>query len=349
MKLGGQAIGWEGRAQKKQEGPVRCGFGMACMMQGSGIPGIDMGAATIKMNEDGSFNLMAGATDIGTGSDTMLAQIAAETLSVPVDHILVYSSDTDLTPFDTGAYASSTTFISGGAVKKAAEQVRAQILEVAAGMLQVPAECLRCRSGRVHAPSGNSVSYEQICNRALYQHQQHQIMASASHMSYDSPPPFGAQFAEVEVDVETGHLRVVRLVSAIDCGQVINPQMAEGQVEGAVTQAIGYATSENMPFDDQGRMLALSFRDYNIYSAVDMPDLKTILVSTHEPSGPYGAKAVAEIPTAGPAPAIANAVFAATGIRIRDLPITAEKIFKALQRKTRLSSASAACGCSAGS
>jgi putative selenate reductase molybdopterin-binding subunit len=291
-----------------------------------------MASASIKMNEDGSFNLLAGATDIGTGSDTMLAQIAAETLGVPVDHIIVYSSDTDFTPFDTGAYASSTTYISGGAVKKAAEDVRRQILEVAAEMLEQEVSALACRDGRVLDPSGRSVSLAEVCCRALYQEKQHQIMAVASHMSYDSPPPFGAQFAEVEVDMETGVVRVVRLVSAIDCGQVINPQMAEGQVEGAVTQAIGYATSEAMPFDGRGRMQAVSFSDYRIYTAMDMPELTTLLVGTREPTGPYGAKAVAEIPIDGPAPAIANAVYNATGVRIRDLPITPEKILRELRK-----------------
>lgn len=332
IELGLEAIGWHAKRGARQEGPLRRGLGIACVMQASGIPGVDMAAATIKMNEDGSFNLMAGATDIGTGSDTMLAQIAAETLSVPVENILVYSSDTDFTPFDTGAYASSTTFISGGAVKKAAEEVRHQILAVAAEMLPTSAGSLTCKDGRVYDASGLSVSYGEICCRALYQENQHQIMAVASHMSYDSPPPFGAQLAEVEVDTETGMLRVLRFVSAIDCGQVINPHMAEGQVEGAVTQAIGYATTEDMPFDEKGRMLALNFRDYTIYTAVDMPELKTILVATHEPTGPYGAKAVAEIPIDGPAPAIANAVYAATGVRIRDLPITAEKILNELRR-----------------
>lgn len=334
IEQGMAAIGWQRKPPDVSPGPYRRGLGFALVMQASGIPGVDMASASIKMNEDGSFNLLAGATDIGTGSDTMLAQIAAETLGVPVDHIIVYSSDTDFTPFDTGAYASSTTYISGGAVKKAAEDVRRQILEVAAEMLEQEVSALACRDGRVLDPSGRSVSYAEICCRALYQEKQHQIMAVASHMSYDSPPPFGAQFAEVEVDLETGIVRVVRLVSAIDCGQVINPQMAEGQVEGAVTQAIGYATSEAMPFDERGRMLAVSFSDYRIYTAMDMPELTTILVGSREPTGPYGAKAVAEIPIDGPAPAIANAVFNATGVRIRDLPITPEKILREIRKRS---------------
>ncbi len=195
---GAAAIGWERRNQAP--GPssepsgdsIRRGIGMACAMQASGIPGVDMGAASIKMNEDGSFNLMVGATDLGTGADTMFAQIAAEVLSVDMNQILVYSSDTDMTPFDPGAYASSTTYISGGAVKKAAEQVRDQILQVASKLLEARVEDLRCERGWVVAGTGEKISLSDICLSALYQKDQFQIMAVASHLSYDSPPPFAA-------------------------------------------------------------------------------------------------------------------------------------------------------------
>ncbi|MFI5174620.1 MAG: xanthine dehydrogenase family protein molybdopterin-binding subunit [Terriglobia bacterium] len=331
-------------------GPVVRGVGMSCTMQASGIPGVDMGAAWIKMNEDGSFNLKVGATDIGTGADTMFAQVAAETLGTSPEKIIVYSSDTDMTPFDPGAYASSTTYISGAAVKKACDQVREQILEVAAEMLnpkkgiathpssersqagaaRTEKKDLVVHDGKVCAPDGRFVTFEQICLRSLYQENQFQIQGHASHMSYDSPPPFCAQFAEVDVDVETGIVKVRRLVTAVDCGVAINPKMAEGQIEGAVTQALGYALTEQMVFDEKGRPLNLSFRDYNIYTAVDMPELKSFLVETYEPTGPYGAKAIAEIPINGVAPAIANAVYNAVGVRIRDLPITPEKVLKGL-------------------
>lgn len=333
IEKGAQILNWQDRRRPEQTGPVRRGIGMACLLQASGIPGIDMGSASIKMNEDASFNLLVGATDIGTGADTMFAQIAAEVLGVPYDRMIVYSSDTDMTPFDPGAYASSTTYISGTAVKKAAEEVRRQIVTVAAKLLQVDTAMLRCENGRVLAPNGRHVSYQDICLSALYQRDQFQIMAVASHMSYDSPPPFAAQFAEVEVDVETGIVRVLKLVSCVDCGVAVNPQMAEGQVEGAVAQALGYAISERMPFDQNGRMLHLSFKDYNIYTAADMPELTTVLVKTYEPTGPFGAKAVAEIPINGPAPAIANALFNAAGIRVRELPLTPEKVLAALHQK----------------
>ena len=333
IQLGARAIGWKDRARKKRpgNGPLRRGLGMAIVMQASGIPGVDMGAASIKMNEDGSFNLLMGATDIGTGADTMFCQIAAEALGVPIEKIIPYSSDTDMTPFDPGAYASSTTYVSGRAVEKAARLVLQQITEVGARMLEMKPEEAVVHGGKVCAKDGRFVTYEQVCLSSLYQKDQFQIMANASHMSYESPPPFAAVFVEVEVDTETGLVRVVRIVEAVDCGQVVNPQMAEGQVEGAALQSLGYALYERMPFDAQGRMQFRSFRDYTIAAATDAPELTTILVPTHEPTGPFGAKAIAEIPINGPAPAIANAVFHATGARIREIPLTPERVLAALE------------------
>ena len=333
IQLGAKAIGWKDRVKKKRvgNGPLRRGVGMAIVCQASGIPGVDMGAASIKMNEDGSFNLLMGATDIGTGSDTMFCQIAAESLGVSVEKIIPYSSDTDMTPFDPGAYASSTTYISGRAVEKASRLVLQQITEVGAKMLEMKPEDAVVHGSKVCAPDGRFVTYEQVCLSSLYQKDQFQIMATASHMSYESPPPFAAVFVEVEVDTETGLVRVLRIVEAVDCGQVVNPQMAEGQVEGAALQSLGYALYERMPFDAQGRMQFRSFRDYTIAAATDAPELTTILVPTHEPTGPFGAKAIAEIPINGPAPAIANAVAHATGVRIREIPLTPERVLAALE------------------
>jgi len=337
---GKASIGWDKNRRTKENpleptGPLRRGVGMIICMPASGIPGIDMGASSIKMNEDGSFNLLVGATDLGTGADTVLAQIAAEVLAVETNQIIVHSADTDMTPFDTGAYASSTTYISGGAVQRAAQDVRQQILKVASKLLEVDAKELSIENARVISPNGDSISYNEICLSTLYQREQFQIMAMASHMSYESPPPFAAVFVEVEVDIETGLMRVIKLVEAIDCGVAINPQMAEGQIEGAATQSLGYATSESMPFDENGQMLHTSFRDYNIYTAVDMPVLEGILVQTYEPTGPFGAKAVAEIPINGPAPAIANAIYNAVGVRIRELPFTPERVWQHLNAKNQ--------------
>ena len=311
---------------------LRRGLGMAVCMHGTAIPGLDMGGASIKINDDGSFNLLVGATDIGTGADTVLGQIAAEVLGVPLEDIIVYSSDTDMTPFDTGAYASSTTYISGMATKKAAEQVREQIKERAGLMLGLTHwDGVALRSRRAYAPDGRSVSLEELALHSLHQDQQRQIMATASYVSHESPPPFAGQFAEVEVDIETGQVTVKKLVMAVDCGVAINPITASGQVEGGMTQALGYAHCEEMAYDDKGRMVNAALGPYKIYRADEMPEMDVILVQTVEPSGPFGAKAVAEIPKDGVAPALANAIYNATGVRIRTIPFTPERVWAALQ------------------
>jgi putative selenate reductase molybdopterin-binding subunit len=311
---------------------IRRGLGVAFAMHGTAIPGMDMGGASIKLNDDGSFNCLVGATDLGTGSDTVLAQIAAETLGCPVNDIIIYSSDTDFTPFDTGAYASSTTFISGGAVKKAADLVRGQILARAAMMLDTTQEGMVLRGRTVTAADGRSVSLQDVALNSLHTIDQQQIMATASHMSMHSPPPFAAQYAEVEVDTETGQVTVLKLVMAVDCGTAINPRTAEGQIEGGLVQALGYAVSEEMVMDDAGRQLATRLGDYRIFAADEVPEITAILVPTYEPSGPYGAKAVAEIPMDGVAPAVANAVADAVAVRIRELPLTPERVWRALKK-----------------
>ena len=325
---GRELMNWEQNRVSNKDGVLKRGVGVAASAQGSGIPGIDMGAAFLKMNEDASFNVLVGATDLGTGSDTILAQIAAEVLEVPLDKIIIYSSDTDMTPFDAGAYASSTTYVSGGALKKAAEDLKLQILDMGKRILEV--EEAQIKDGKVIAPDGRVVSYEEICTKAFYTFEQRQLMANASHLSYDSPPPFNATFAEVEVDCETGMFQVKKIVSLTDAGQIINPQMSEGQVEGGIPQSLGYAHSEFMIFDDKGAPINTDFYHYHIYTAVDMPEIVTRLIPTNEPTGPFGAKAIAEIPINCPAPAVANAIYNACGARVRDLPITPEKILRAM-------------------
>ncbi|MGO8790044.1 MAG: xanthine dehydrogenase family protein molybdopterin-binding subunit, partial [Terriglobia bacterium] len=315
-------------------GHLRRGVGVACSMQGSGIAGVDWAAALLKLNEDGSFNLQVGAADLGTGADTVLAQIAAETLGVTLDKMIVCSGDTDFTPFDVGAYASSTTIISGGAVKKASEKVRDHLLRLAAKMLDIPVDNLTCRDNMVvtKCECEKSVSMEDLAHYAMYK-EKVQVMENASHWNTDSPPPFCAQFAEVEVDTETGQIRVVHLVTAVDLGVAINPMQAEGQSEGAVAQSLGYALTEEMVLDASGRVINPSFLDYKMLSAKDMPKLTTILVETDEPLGPYGAKSISEIPINAPAPAVANAVFHAIGVRFRKLPIRPEDVLRALREK----------------
>jgi putative selenate reductase molybdopterin-binding subunit len=332
LRAGMEAFGWEQkRARPPDRGPIRRGVGMSLHMQGSGIPLIDMAAATIKMNDDGSFNLLVGATDIGTGSDTILGQIAAEVLGVDLDHIVVYSSDTDFTPFDTGAYASSTTYVSGKAVEKAAREVKEQILTVAAAMLKVDPAGLSLAGGRVGAPDGRGVTLAEVCTRAYYGTGQHQIGATASCVPEESPPPFLASFAEVAVDVETGLVRVLDYVAAVDCGTPINPRLAEGQVEGAVANGIGYALTEELLFTPGGRVRNADLSRYKIPGSFDLPPIRVILVDSYEPTGPMGAKSVAEIGINGPLPSIANAIHHAVGLRLTRTPFTPERVWRALQ------------------
>ena len=335
IERGAAAIGWtEKRSAPPQKGPKRRGIGMACTMQGSGIAGIDWASAFLKMNEDGSFYLQVGASDVGGGADTVLSQIAAETLGVSLDKIVITSGDTDCTPFDVGAYASSTTIISGGAVKKAAEKVRAQILELASKLLDAPVQMLACGNNEIFTTVGErrSLGMTDLALHALYK-EKLQIMDGASHFNSDSPPPFCATFAEVEVDTETGQVQVLHLATAVDPGTAVNPMMAEGQVEGAVTQGLGYALTEELVLDGDGRPVNPNFLDYKIFSAADMPRLTTILVETDEPLGPYGAKSISEVPINGPAPAIANAIYHAVGVRIRKLPIRPEDVLRAWRAK----------------
>jgi putative selenate reductase molybdopterin-binding subunit len=323
------------RSHRQQSGHLLHGIGMSVMIHGSGIAGLDMAAATLKMNDDGSFNLLIGATDLGTGSDTILAQMAAEVLSIPMDDVIVYSSDTDFTPFDKGAYASSTTYISGGAVQKAALQVKEQIMEHAAFMLGVSEpEILRLENRKVLDPENRSVTLEEVALSSLHQVNQHQIMATASHTSQVSPPPTAAQFAEVVVDTQSGEITVDRLLMVVDCGRVINPITATGQVEGGMAQALGFTLTEEMCFDKEGRHLNPDFATYHIPRAQEMPVMDVIFVQTDEPSGPFGAKSVAEICTDGVAPAIASAVHDATGVWMRELPLTPDRVQKFLEHRS---------------
>lgn len=333
MDIGAKEINWAKERKNHGTGPVKTGVGCAILMQGSGIPGIDMGAATVKLNEDGSFNLLVGATDLGTGSDTVLAQIAAEALAVPVEKIIIYSSDTDFTPFDVGAYASSTTYISGGAVKKAAENVRGQMVKVAAEILSEKAENLHCLEGHVVSKkTKKKISYKNISLRSLYSRNQSQIQATESHVSYVSPPPFAAHFVKVAIDTETGHVKLLKYVMAVDCGVAIHPKLAEGQSEGAALNGISYAMTEEFIFNARGAMVNASFLDYKLFSTRDLPEMKTILVPSYEPSGPFGAKSIAEININGPAPAIGNAIKNACGVRLKTIPYTPEKVLTALKR-----------------
>ena len=339
------AIGWD----QKYNNPgwhlvpgkpyLRKGIGVAMVMQGTAIPYLDMGGASIKMNDDGSFNLLVGATDLGTGSDTVLGQMAAETLGVPLEDILVYSSDTDFTPFDKGAYASSTTYISGAAVAKAAQIVAERIRTRAAAMIEektgarIEPDDIILVDRKAAAPDGEFVTLSDVALNSLHHTNQEQIMGVASYMSPVSPPPFGAQFAEVTVDTDTGQVTVEKLVMAVDSGVIVNPITASGQIEGGMAQALGYAVSEEMKYDENGVARENDLVDYHIFRANEMPELETIFVETFEPSHPFGVKAVAEIPMDGVAPAVGNAVVDACGAEVDQNPITPERVWLALQAK----------------
>ena len=344
---GRAAIAWDDKygndewhVDAKHSSPLRHGIGVAMVMQGTAIPYLDMGGASIKMNDDGSFNLLVGATDLGTGSDTVLAQMAAEVLGVPVEDMITYSSDTDFTPFDKGAYASSTTYISGTAAVNAAKICAERIKIRAAMMMNRSLNVDTFKSSQVqlanrHAvfPDGQKIPLSEIALDALHKNNQEQIMGVASYVSPVSPPPFAAQFAEVTVDIETGAVKVDRLVMAVDSGVIVNPLTASGQIEGGMTQALGYAVCEEMRYDEKGVAIEHDLDRYHIFRADEMPELETIFVETFEPSHPFGVKAVAEIPMDGVAPAVGNAILDAVGVNIDENPTTPERVWRVIKIK----------------
>jgi putative selenate reductase molybdopterin-binding subunit len=344
VRQGREAIGWDQKYgnpewQRVEGKPhLRRGIGVTLVMQGTAIPYLDMGGASLKINDDGSFNLLVGATDLGTGSDTVLAQMAAEKLGVQTDDILVYSSDTDFTPFDKGAYASSTTFVSGAAVAKAAEEM-AEKIKARAKMIfdnqkiVVALPEIELINNCAVTPDGHEVPLSEIALDSLHRQKQEQLMTVASFVAQSSPPPFGAQFATVLVDIETGAVKVEELVFAVDAGVIMNPNTASGQVEGGLAQALGYAVCEEMKYDEAGVAREKDLVDYHIFRADEMPKIQTIFVQTFEPSHPFGAKAVAEIPMNGVAPAVGNAVLDACGADVTDNPVTPERVLEALGKR----------------
>lgn len=349
---GMQMMNWQAKYPRVQvdDSKVR-GVGMALAMQGSGIPYIDMASAVIKLNDDGFYNLIIGATDIGQGSDTILAQIAAEALSASVEQIVVYSSDTDLTPFDTGAYASSTTYVSGNAVKLAGENMRRMILEEGAKALEAPVEyvsfdgkVIQLVTNRDEAlPADDlvdrdpslpvSISLKELSNRLYYNEDQRQLVATNSYVGTKSPPPFMAGFAEVEVDLGTGQVTVLDYTAVVDCGTTINPMLALGQVEGGLLQGIGMAMYEEVHYNSKGALMTNNLMNYRIPTRKEVTSMQVEFADSYEESGPYGAKSVGEIGIDTPPAAIANAIYNAIGVRIQSLPITSEKVLMGLYDK----------------
>lgn len=333
LNRGRELIGWDDIYPYKQISPSkRKGVGMAIAMQGSGIPYIDMGSATIKLNDDGFYNLMIGATDIGQGSDTILAQIAAETLGCSIDNMIVYSSDSDLTPFDTGAYASSTTYVSGNAVYKAAKKMRNMIITEAANVFNVEPTDVSF-DGTLFTSGDKTISINELSNRLYYNEDQKQLMATDSYVGHKSPPPFMAGYVEIDVDTETGEVDIKNYVSVVDCGTTINPMLARGQVEGGIVQGIGMAMYEEVLYTSKGKLITNDLLNYRIPTRLEVEKLTTEFAESYEKSGPYGAKSVGEIGIDTPPAALANAIYNAVGVRIKSLPITPEKILEALNRK----------------
>lgn len=342
IEKGKKIIDWDKKykayAKEDKNGTKVHGVGMCCLMQGSSIPEVDMGSVMLKMNEDGSFNMNLGATDLGTGSDTVMAQIAAETIGCKHEDIVVYSSDTDMTPFDVGAYASSTTYLTGGACINAAKKVRDQIVSVAALILGEKVEDISIKDSVCYGKkTKKKVTFSEVANTALYGGENvkkmFQIGAIGSHISHASPPPFAAHFAEVEIDTETGDIELLQYVAGCDCGTAINPQLALGQVQGGAMNAICFALTEEYMFDSKGRMQNPTFGNYKIWSARDIKKFDCFLADSYEETGPYGAKSVSEININGALPSIANAIYNACGIRLVRPPYTPEKILAALKEK----------------
>lgn len=337
VKRGMELIGWDKKFPRVSNGNKVRGVGLAIAMQGSGIPYIDMASAIIKFNDDGFFNLLVGATDIGQGSDTVLAQIAAESLMVPLEKIIVYSSDTDLTPFDTGAYASSTTYVSGNAVKNAADIMKDLIMKEAAHHFEVDLSEVEYQGLLIRTKDGaKEITLGDLGNRLTYNEDQKQLVANGSYVGTKSPPPFMAGFAEVEVDTLTGKVDVIDYVAVVDCGTPINPHLARGQVEGGLVQGIGMALYEEVIINDKGKQFTNNFMNYRIPTRKEIHSLQIEFADTYEESGPYGAKSVGEIGIDTPPAAIANAVYNAVGVRITSLPLTAEKVMMELIKSKNL-------------
>ena len=304
-------------------GKVR-GVGVAMAMQGSSIGGIDVGGADIKLNEDGSYTLGLGCTDMGTGCDTILAQIAAECLETPMNNIAVFGVDTDISPYDSGSYASATTYTTGTAVMQACESMREKICALGASMLETEPDQVMF-DGAFVSDGEKKVSLQEIALKGTCGCSQ-ELQVVRSYSSPISPPPFMVGMAEVEVDKETGTVEMLDFVAVVDCGTPINPNLARVQTEGGVAQGIGMALFEDVQYSENGKMRNNSFMQYKIPSRMDIGKIRVEFESSYEPSGPFGAKSIGELVIDTPCPAIAEAVYNATGVRVRELPITPEKV-----------------------
>lgn len=334
IERGKELIGWDEKYPKREVGNNKVrGIGMAVTMQGSGIANIDTASAEIRLNDDGNYTLLIGSTDMGTGSDTILAQMAAEILETSMDKITVYASDTDVSPYDPGSYASSTTYVTGMAVVKAAEELRKKIVENGARFMGVSPEKVDFDGEKlVCCINDKSMTLKKIAEISVLGSGKPQLAGSATFGSHVSPPPYIAGFAEVEVDKDTGKVDLINYVAVIDCGTVINPNLARIQAEGGIVQGIGLALYEDVKYDNKGALKTNSFMQYKIPCRKDIGNITVEFIPSYEPTGPFGAKSIGEVVTNTPSPAIAQAVYNAVGVRIRSLPITPEKVFMGMKR-----------------
>ncbi len=325
---------WDNKSLVKvmPNGKIR-GMGVAMTMQGSAISNVDVGSVALKVNDDGFYSLMIGATDMGTGCDTILAQMAAECLDCHVDNIVTYGVDTDTSPYDSGSYASSTTYLTGIAVVKTAEKLKKKIIEFGAEALGCNVEDIEFYGDKVvDTKTNRELTLKDIGNNAMCNNR-NALYVSESHTSTVSPPPFMVGIAEVEVDPETGKVEVIEYKSVVDCGTVINSNLARVQAEGGIAQGIGMALYEDVLYDEKGKLQTQSLMTYKIPTRKDVGNIHVEFESSYEPTGPFGAKSIGEVVINTPSPAIANAVYNAVGVRIRELPITPEKVLMGILEK----------------
>lgn len=330
-------IDWDNKYPVRDmgNGKVRA-VGMGMAMQGSGITSVDVGSATIKVNDDGFYTLAIGAADMGTGCDTILAQIAAEVLDCSIDEITVFGADTDTSPYDSGSYASSTTYVTGKAVEQCALKVREQICKLGAELLKCPesevvfdGKFVKHENSKEIQVSLTDIATASQCGNNIA------LEATVTNSSPLSPPPFMVGAAEVEVDLETGEAKVIDYAAAVDCGTPVNPNLARVQAEGGILQGIGMTLTENITYSKKGKLAENSLMQYKIPTRIDIGHICVEFESSYEDAGPFGAKSIGEVVINTPLPAVSDAIFNATGTRFYELPITPEKIAMAVAEREK--------------
>lgn len=331
LKKSAKMVGWGDKPLRTvlPNGKIRA-LGTAMAMQGSAISNCDVGSVTIKLSDEGFYNVIIGCTDMGTGCDTIIAQFVADALETDIDNVAVFGVDTDTSPYDSGSYASSTTYLTGMAAVKASELMKEQLIKLAAVELKEPESTLEFDGKKVFCEeNGKEISLFDLATASMVNNEI-SLEVTYSHSSPVSPPPFMAACAEVEVDPDTGSIELVDYAACIDCGTVVNTNLARVQAEGGLLQGIGMTLFEDIWYSEKGVNLSNSLMQYKIPTRQDFKQIRVEFDSSYEPTGPYGAKSIGEIVINTPAPAIAHAVYNATGVWVNELPITPEKILKGM-------------------